>query len=52
MCSVVVKDEVDRRVRIILRTGKTGASTEKQAIDCVLITKTNAGSLNNFVLTQ
>ena len=35
-----------------LRTGKTGASTEKQAIDCILITKTNAGSLNNFVLTQ
>ncbi len=35
-----------------LRTGKTGASTEKQAIDCILITKANAGSLNNFVLTQ
>jgi erythritol transport system substrate-binding protein len=34
-----------------LKTGKTGASTEKQAIDCVLITKENADKLNNFVLS-
>lgn len=26
-----------------LRTGKTGASTEKQSFDCILITKDNAG---------
>jgi erythritol transport system substrate-binding protein len=35
-----------------LKTGKTGASTEKQAIDCVLITKENASKVNNFVLSQ
>lgn len=35
-----------------LKTGKTGASTEKQAIDCVLVTKENASTLNNFVLTK
>jgi erythritol transport system substrate-binding protein len=35
-----------------LKTGKTGASTEKQAIDCVLITKDNVGTLNNFVMTK
>jgi erythritol transport system substrate-binding protein len=29
-----------------LRTGKTGATTEKQAFDCILITKAN---VNNFV---
>lgn len=34
-----------------LRTGKTGVDDEKQAIDCVLITKDNAGTLNNFVLS-
>jgi erythritol transport system substrate-binding protein len=32
-----------------LRTGETGAESEKQAIDCTLITKENAGQLNNFV---
>lgn len=35
-----------------LRTGETGADSEKQAIDCVLITKDNADKLNNFVLTE
>ncbi len=34
-----------------LRTGKTGVSQEKQAIDCVLITKDNAAKLNNFTLS-
>jgi erythritol transport system substrate-binding protein len=34
-----------------LRTGKTGASAEKQAINCVLITKDNAAKLHDFVLT-
>jgi erythritol transport system substrate-binding protein len=33
-----------------LRTGKTGVASEKQAIDCVLITKDNADQLHNFVL--
>lgn len=32
-----------------LKTGKTGAATEKQSIDCTLITKDNAGQYNNFV---
>jgi erythritol transport system substrate-binding protein len=35
-------DEADS----FLRTGKTGASTEKQAFDCILITKAN---VNDFV---
>jgi len=33
-----------------LRNGKTGAAAEKQAIDCVLITKKNASQVNNFVV--
>jgi erythritol transport system substrate-binding protein len=35
-----------------LRTGKTGVSSEKQAINCVLITKANATKLKGFVLSQ
>jgi erythritol transport system substrate-binding protein len=35
-----------------LRTGKTGVAQEKQAINCVLITKDNATKLKNFVLAQ
>lgn len=35
-----------------LKTGKTGASSEKQAIDCVLITKDNAAQIDNFVVTK
>jgi erythritol transport system substrate-binding protein len=35
-----------------LKSKKTGASSEKQALDCVLITKANSAKLNNFVLTQ
>jgi erythritol transport system substrate-binding protein len=27
----------------VIRTGKTGAASEKQLFDCVLITKENAG---------
>ena len=34
-----------------LKTGETGVAEEKQAIDCVLITKENAGQLKNFVLS-
>jgi erythritol transport system substrate-binding protein len=33
-----------------LKTGKTGVSSEKQAINCVLITKANASKLKGFVL--
>jgi erythritol transport system substrate-binding protein len=33
----------------VIRTGETGAAEEKQALDCVLITKDNAGNLDNFV---
>ena len=36
----------------VIRTGETGVAEEKQAIDCVLITKENAGKLNNFVLSE
>ncbi|MCW2884204.1 MAG: erythritol transport system substrate-binding protein [Streptosporangiaceae bacterium] len=41
-------DQADR----FLKTGKSGAAQEKQAINCVLITKDNAAKLNNFVLAQ
>ncbi len=34
----------------VIKTGKTGAADEKQAIDCVLITKDNAASVTNFVV--
>lgn len=34
-----------------LKTGKTGAATEKQAIDCILVNKDNASTLNNFVVS-
>jgi erythritol transport system substrate-binding protein len=33
-----------------LRTGKTGAKSEKQALDCVLITKANANKLHGFII--
>jgi erythritol transport system substrate-binding protein len=35
-----------------LKTEKTGASSEKQALDCVLVTKANAAKLDNFVLSE
>lgn len=44
--SKLVVDQADSYIR----TGKTGVSQEKQAINCALITKANAGALNNFVL--
>jgi erythritol transport system substrate-binding protein len=34
-----------------LKTGKTGAPSEKQALDCILITKDNADKVNNFVIS-
>jgi erythritol transport system substrate-binding protein len=34
----------------VIKNGKTGVSDEKQAIDCVLITKANADTVNNFVV--
>jgi erythritol transport system substrate-binding protein len=36
----------------VLTSGNTGVGDEKQAIDCVLITKDNADQLDNFVLSQ
>ncbi len=33
----------------VIRTGNTGVGEEKQAIDCVLITKENADNVNDFV---
>jgi erythritol transport system substrate-binding protein len=33
----------------VIKTGQTGVGEEKQALDCVLITKENAGNLDNFV---
>lgn len=41
-----------KQAQSFLKTGKTGADTEKQAIDCILVTKDNADSLNNFVLSK
>jgi erythritol transport system substrate-binding protein len=36
----------------VLTSGNTGVGEEKQAIDCVLITKDNADQLDNFVLSE
>jgi erythritol transport system substrate-binding protein len=36
----------------VITTGETGVPDEKQALNCVLITKENAGKLNNFVLSE
>jgi erythritol transport system substrate-binding protein len=36
----------------VITTGETGVADEKQAIDCVLITKENADKLDNFVLSN
>ena len=36
----------------VIKSGNTGASDEKQALDCTLINKDNAGKLNNFVLSS
>jgi erythritol transport system substrate-binding protein len=36
----------------VVRTGETGVAEEKQALDCVLITKDNADRLDNFVYTE
>jgi erythritol transport system substrate-binding protein len=35
----------------VIRTGETGVGEEKQAIDCVLITKDNADQVKNFVFS-
>ena len=35
-----------------LTTGETGVAEEKQSVDCVLITKDNAGSLKGFILSE
>jgi erythritol transport system substrate-binding protein len=35
-----------------IKNGETGVADEKQAIDCVLITKDNADTVNNFVISQ
>ena len=34
-----------------ITTGSTGVPDEKQALDCVLITKANANTVNNFVIS-
>lgn len=36
----------------VIKTGKTGAAEEKKALDCILITKTNAAKLKGFVLSS
>lgn len=36
----------------VIKTGETGVAEEKQAIDCVLITKKNANKLQNFVMSE
>lgn len=38
-----------RQIDSFLKTGKTGAETEKLAMDCVLITKDNADKFKDFV---
>lgn len=34
----------------VIRDGETGVSEEKQAIDCILVTKKNAAKVNNFAV--
>lgn len=36
----------------VIKTGETGVPEEKQALDCVLITKDNADKLKDFVLSN
>lgn len=36
----------------VIRTGETGVEDEKQAIDCILITKKNADTVHNFVVEE
>jgi len=36
----------------VIKDGETGVSEEKQAIDCVLISKDNAATVNNFVVGE
>ena len=36
----------------VITSGNTGVADEKQALDCVLITKDNADKVNNFVISQ
>ncbi len=36
----------------VITSGSTGVADEKQALDCVLITKDNADQLDNFVLSS
>ena len=36
----------------VIKTGNTGVADEKQALDCMLITKENADSVKNFVLSH
>jgi erythritol transport system substrate-binding protein len=36
----------------VITTGQTGVPEEKQALDCTLINKDNAGQVNNFVLAS
>ena len=36
----------------VIKTGKTGVPEEKQALDCTLITKSNAGQVQDFVLQK
>jgi erythritol transport system substrate-binding protein len=36
----------------VIKTGSTGATDEKQALDCTLINKDNVDKLNNFVLAS
>lgn len=45
-------DKAITQLDSVIKTGKTGVADEKQAIDCTLITKENAGSLKGFVLSS
>jgi erythritol transport system substrate-binding protein len=47
---VEVTETAVRQADNFIKNGETGADTEKQAIDCVLITKDNVDQLNNFEL--
>jgi erythritol transport system substrate-binding protein len=45
-------NEALKQLDSVIRTGETGAPEEKQALDCVLVTEENAGTVQNFVVGE
>ena len=58
MVATVVQPIVDgttmaiEQLHKVITTGETGVADEKQAIDCVLVTKENADKVDNFAVSE